>query len=121
MTTPPPKHAFFSELARIINAGQSRSVLLTGEVQDRFYLGGVRSLRAARAVPVPAVFGRRRDPAGLRTQRPDPLHGRRRPQEARDYFWKTGQSLDQLILQSLNDLRHLLGSGASRWKTSSTG
>jgi hypothetical protein len=33
-----PKYAFFSDLARIVNAGQSRSVLVTGDVHDLFFV-----------------------------------------------------------------------------------
>lgn len=38
MPTNAPKYAFFSDLARIVNAGQSRSVLVTGDVHDLFYV-----------------------------------------------------------------------------------
>jgi hypothetical protein len=40
MPTAAPQYAFFSELARIINAGQSRSVLVTGNIHDLFHLPG---------------------------------------------------------------------------------
>ncbi|MEM6258572.1 MAG: hypothetical protein AAGI37_09700 [Planctomycetota bacterium] len=39
MPTDAPKYAFFSDLARIVNAGQSRSVLVTGDVHDLFFVG----------------------------------------------------------------------------------
>lgn len=35
-----PQYGFFTELARIINAGQSRSVLVTGNIHDLFHLPG---------------------------------------------------------------------------------
>lgn len=38
MSQTPPTHAFFSRLARMINAGQSRSILLHGNVQDLFFV-----------------------------------------------------------------------------------
>jgi hypothetical protein len=36
MSAPPPSYDFFTDLARIINSGQSRSVLVTGNVHDLF-------------------------------------------------------------------------------------
>ena len=38
MSTASPKYTFFSDLARIVNAGQSRSVLVTGDVHDLFFV-----------------------------------------------------------------------------------
>jgi ATPase family associated with various cellular activities (AAA) len=38
VVTPPPAYPFFSELARVLNSGMSRSVLLTGNIQDLFYV-----------------------------------------------------------------------------------
>ncbi|MEM1354369.1 MAG: ATP-binding protein [Planctomycetota bacterium] len=38
MPTPTPKYGFFSDLARIVNSGQSRSVLVTGDVHDLFFV-----------------------------------------------------------------------------------
>ena len=40
MSLSAPSYEFFTELARIINAGQSRSVLLTGNVYDLFFTKG---------------------------------------------------------------------------------
>lgn len=40
MPTAAPQYGFFGELARILNAGQSRSVLVTGNIHDLFYLPG---------------------------------------------------------------------------------
>ena len=36
----PPAYPFFTELARTLNSGQSRSVLLYGDVHDLFFDGG---------------------------------------------------------------------------------
>lgn len=38
MPSQAPKYNFFSDLARIVNAGQSRSVLVTGDVHDLFFV-----------------------------------------------------------------------------------
>lgn len=40
MSTNPPSYPFFTQLARTINSGQSRSVLLSGNVHDLFYTAG---------------------------------------------------------------------------------
>ncbi len=101
----PPKHDFFSRLARIINAGQSRSVLLSGEVHGLFYLES-----SQRYVPLVPYLCSRCSVEGvivLVYELNGPircLHDRDR-QVLRDAWirWKTGQSLDQLILQSLTD------------------
>ncbi len=42
MTSPfaePPKYEFFSQLARIINSGQARSIVVSGNVNDLFFNG----------------------------------------------------------------------------------
>ncbi|MFI4860424.1 MAG: hypothetical protein ACIAXF_07060, partial [Phycisphaerales bacterium JB063] len=39
MPTPPPKYDFFSRIARIVNSGQSRAVMVAGEVHDLFFVG----------------------------------------------------------------------------------
>lgn len=105
MTTQPPKHAFFSELTRMLNAGQSRSVLLNGEIHDLFYLES-----AERYVPLVPYLCRRCSVEGV-VPLVYELNGPIRCTHDRDrkilkdawVRWKTGQSLDQLILQSLND------------------
>ncbi len=38
-TTEAPKYEFFSQLARIINSGQARSIVLSGNVNDLFFNG----------------------------------------------------------------------------------
>ncbi|MEM6550612.1 MAG: ATP-binding protein [Planctomycetota bacterium] len=105
MNTPPPQHAFFSDLARMLNAGQSRSVMLTGEVHDLFYLEA-----ADRYVPLVPYLCRRCSVEGvvpLVYELNGPIRctnaGDRRTLKEAWVRWKTGQSLDQLILQSLND------------------
>ena len=35
-----PSYGFYTTLARILNAGQSRSVLLAGSVHDLFFVDG---------------------------------------------------------------------------------
>ncbi len=104
-TLTPPKQRFFSELARIINAGQSRSVLLAGEVHDLFYLASVD-----RYVPLVSYLCSRCAVDGvivLVYELNGPIRCVRDQdrQLLKDAFvrWKTGQSLDQLILQSLTD------------------
>lgn len=37
--TPAPKYEFFSRIARIVNSGQSRAVMVAGEVHDLFFVG----------------------------------------------------------------------------------
>ena len=39
MPTPPPKYEFFSRIARIVNSGQSRAVMVAGEIHDLFFVG----------------------------------------------------------------------------------
>src|SRR5690606_5628090 len=100
-----PRHPFFSELARIINSGQSRSVLLCGAVHDLFWLESAR-----RYVPLVPYLCSRCAVDGvivLVYELNGPIrcvHDRDR-QTLKDAFvrWKSGQSLDQLILQSLTD------------------
>lgn len=101
----PPKQAFFSDLARIINAGQSRSVLLAGEVQDLFYLES-----ADRYVPLVPYLCRRCAVDGVivlvyELNGPIRCVDEADRKKLRDAWvrWKTGHSLDQLILQSLTD------------------
>ncbi len=102
---PPPKHAFFTDLARIINAGQSRSVLLAGEVQDLFYLEP-----ADRYVPLVPYLCRRCAVEGVivlvyELNGPIRCVNEKDRQAIKDAWvrWKTGHSLDELILQSLTD------------------
>ncbi len=105
MTATPPKHTFFTEFARIINAGQSRSVLLAGEVHDLFYLPESDSY-----VPLVPYLCRRCSVDGVIVLVYE-LNGPIRCVNSADrktlkdawVRWKTGQSLDQLILQSLSD------------------
>ncbi|MDZ4780619.1 MAG: ATP-binding protein [Planctomycetia bacterium] len=40
MANAAPQYGFFTELARIINAGQSRSLLVTGNIHDLYFLSG---------------------------------------------------------------------------------
>jgi hypothetical protein len=40
MSSPAPTYEFFTELARIINSGQSRTVILSGNVHDLFFVPG---------------------------------------------------------------------------------
>ena len=51
MSQTPPTYSFFTRLARMINAGQSRSILLHGNVQDLFFVpenGEPREIDASR-------------------------------------------------------------------------
>lgn len=58
MTFPPPpdpKLPFFAELARIVNSGQSRSVLLHGNVHDLFFARGLGEAPTASGGYIPLV------------------------------------------------------------------
>src|SRR5262245_40301557 len=56
--TAPPAYPFFTELARILNAGQSRSVVLCGNVNDLFFVPDAAGQIAAGASPTASTSGR---------------------------------------------------------------
>lgn len=104
-----PSYGFFTDLARILNAGQSRSVLLGGNVHDLYYVGDdengdyhtlIQFLVGKCAVP------------GLMLLVYE-LNGPVRTAEEADrdklrdawVSWKTGTDREQLILSSLSSKR----------------
>lgn len=123
MPHPPPKYAFFSDLARIVNAGQSRSVLVTGDVHDLFFVsdkpaklddsendGGSGDALAGEYLPLMPYLCRQCDIPGvvvlvyelngpIRAVNPDDR------QRLRDAWitWKTGLSPDHFTLKALTD------------------
>ena len=126
MPTPPPKYEFFSRIARIVNSGQSRAVMVAGEVHDLFFVGekaakldesqdgddsaGASSGGAGEYVPLMPYLCRQCDIPGvvllvyelngpIRCVDPD---DRRRLRDAW-IQWKTGLSPDHFTLKQLTD------------------
>ena len=102
---PAPAYPFFAQLARTLNSGQSRSVLLAGDVHDLFFDG-------ESYVPlVPFLTGK--CAVGGIIQLVYELNGpiRTVPAEGADALrsawvaWKSGADPNDLILQSLVDRR----------------
>lgn len=126
MPTPPPKYEFFSRIARIVNSGQSRAVMVAGEVHDLFFVGdkaakldesqdrddsaGDTSGGAGEYVPLMPYLCKQCDIPGvvllvyelngpIRCVDPD---DRRRLRDAW-IQWKTGLSPDHFTLKALTD------------------
>ncbi len=124
MKTPPPKYAFFSRIARIVNSGQSRAVMVAGEVHDLFFVGdkaakldesqdqgnAVQDALAGEYLPLMPYLCRQCDIPGvvllvyelngpIRCVDPD---DRRRLRDAW-IQWKTGLSPDHFTLKALTD------------------
>lgn len=122
MNTPAPKYAFFSDLARIVNSGQSRSVLVTGDVHDLFFVSerpaklddaeavGGNDVMAGDYLPLMPYLCRQCDIPGvvvlvyelngpIRCVNPDDK------KRLRDAWitWKTGLSPDHFTLKALTD------------------
>ncbi|MEM9415157.1 MAG: ATP-binding protein [Planctomycetota bacterium] len=124
--TPPPKYDFFSRIARIVNSGQSRAVMVAGEVHDLFFVSekaakldesqdgddsaGASSGGAGEYVPLMPYLCRQCDIPGvvllvyelngpIRCVDPD---DRRRLRDAW-IQWKTGLSPDHFTLKALTD------------------
>ena len=99
----PPTYGFFTQLARTLNSGQSRSVLLYGDVHDLFFDG-------ADYVPLVPFLTRRCAVDGI-VQLVYELNGpiRTVPPEAASRLraawvaWKGGADPNELVLQALVD------------------
>ncbi len=107
LSTPQPSYAFFSELARVFNSGMSRSVLLTGNIQDLFFAD---SNTGGDYVPLLQLITTKSAVPGI-VQLVYELNGpiRAFPGSAWDTIrrgwitWKTGTDIDSLTLQALTD------------------
>jgi hypothetical protein len=116
-----PKYSFFSDLARIVNAGQSRSVLVTGDVHDLFFVSEKPSklddaekqqgdALAGEYLPLMPYLCKQCDIPGTVVLVYE-LNGPIRCIDASDHdrlrdawiTWKTGLSPDHFTLQSLTD------------------
>lgn len=121
MSATAPKYSFFSDLARIVNAGQSRSVLVTGDVHDLFFVsdkpnklddaeGQQGDALAGGYLPLMPYLCKQCDIPGtvvlvyelngpIRCINPDDH------QQLREAWitWKTGLSPDHFTLKSLTD------------------
>ncbi|MFK7788635.1 MAG: AAA family ATPase [Phycisphaeraceae bacterium] len=121
MPSQAPKYSFFSDLARIVNAGQSRSVLVTGDVQDLFFVGDKPSkldgteleqgeALAGQYLPLMPYLCKQCDIPGTVVLVYE-LNGPIRCVDPKDHkqlrqawiTWKTGLSPDHFTLQSLTD------------------
>lgn len=100
-----PAYPFFAQLARTLNSGQSRSVLLYGDVHDLFFDGGDY-------VPLVPFLTKKCAVEGI-VQLVYELNGpiRTVPAEAADGLrsawvaWKSGADPNQLVLEALVDRR----------------
>jgi hypothetical protein len=106
---PAPKHEFFGDLARILNAGQARGVVLHGNVHDLFYIEGESGARG-QYVSLIEYLCRRSMLPGLivmvyELNGPIRLVGGEGWDKIKSGWiaWKAGVEFDQLILQSLAD------------------
>jgi len=107
VATPTPTYPFFSELARVLNSGMSRSVLLTGNIQDLFFTD---SNAGGDYLPLVQMLTTRSSVPGMILLVYE-LNGpiRAYPGNAWENIkrgwisWKTGTDPDSLILQALTD------------------
>ncbi|MBX2851479.1 MAG: ATP-binding protein [Phycisphaeraceae bacterium] len=116
-----PKYSFFSDLARIVNAGQSRSVLVTGDVHDLFFVsdkpnklddveGQQGDALAGEYLPLMPYLCKQCDIPGTVVLVYE-LNGPIRCVDADDHkqlreawiTWKTGLSPDHFTLKALTD------------------
>jgi hypothetical protein len=110
-TTAAPAYPFFGELARILNSGQSRSVILCGNVHDLFLAEADDDANGPEYVPlISFLCGRSRVP-GLIVLVYE-LNGPIRVlggdvEKLRNAWiaWQCGEAYDDLVLQSLADPR----------------
>jgi len=98
-------HEFFTQLARILNAGQSRSVVLCGNIYDLFFNG-------TDYVPLIPLLCKKSKTAGI-IQLVYELNGPIRIGEERDrkelrnawISWKAGIEYDSLVIQDMTNKR----------------
>ncbi len=106
-----PAYPFFRDLARVINAGQSRSVLLTGNVHDVFFVGGEGT--RGEYLPLVPFLCQRSTVDGLmivvlelngplRVQRPEHVKTLQDAWVA----WRMGRDMDIAALAALTDSKH---------------
>ncbi|QDV27088.1 AAA family ATPase [Aureliella helgolandensis] len=100
ITSEPPKYEFFSQLARIVNSGQARSIIVAGNVNDLYFDGETY-------VPIVPFMLKRTQVAGL-IQVVYELNGPIRLEEAdrarlREAWaaWKTGIDLNALAIKDM--------------------
>jgi hypothetical protein len=103
----PPSYAFLTQLARILNAGQSRSVLLAGNVHDLFF---AEASAGGDYLPLLPCLCHRFKVEGLarityELNGPIRFVDDREKQLVRNAWirFRTGQDLDQFILKGLTD------------------
>ena len=96
-------YPFFSELARTLNSGQSRSVVLAGAVHDLYFDG-------ERYVPLVGFLLKRCAVDGIiqivyELNGPLRIHPPEKAQELRDAWiaWKSGEDPNELVLASLTN------------------
>lgn len=95
----PQRHAFFGQLARVLNSGQSRSVILGGNVYDVFHDG-------TSYVPlIPFLCAKARTPGLIQIvyELNGPIRVMDERQKLKNAYiaWKTGQDPTQLLLADL--------------------
>src|SRR5262245_52860180 len=103
MSEKPPAYPFFSDLARIINSGQSRSVILYGNIHDLYYARGGSD--QGRYVPLIDFLSEKCQVKGhvlLVYEQNGPIRivasGDRDKLRAAWVSWKLGLDTDQLVL-----------------------
>ncbi len=108
MSSAVPSYRFFSDLARILNAGQSRSLLLYGNVNDLFFSPAANG--PGQYVPLIPFLCERCAVAGkilLVYELNGPIRacgsGDREKLKTAWVAWKSGADAEQVILQSLAD------------------
>lgn len=112
-TCPAPAYPFFGELARIVNAGQSRSLLVTGNVLDLLHTPDQHSdsdSLAGNYLPLVPSLCRRYQVDGLilvvyELNGPIRFHDEAARKQVRRAWitWRSGVDLDTLILQGLSN------------------
>ncbi len=111
MTAPvePPKHAFFAALARALNAGQSRSIVLHGNVHDLFF-ASTPADPAGSYVPLVQFLADKCAVPGLIVlvyELNGPIRARHLPDvdrlKAAWVAWQAGLDPDALVLASIAD------------------
>jgi hypothetical protein len=108
MSVPAPAYPFFTDLARIVNSGQSRSVLVYGNIHDLYFVGG--GADQGRYVPLIDFLCEKCQVKGhilLVYELNGPIRivsaADRDKLRAAWVAWKIGLDTDQLILSGLAD------------------